>query len=60
MPEKSVEIEPVKSEYAVMYRSKIVGFAQEDAQKTCNDLKKANKSCIVIANAKQHMILAQR
>lgn len=60
MPEKSVEIEPVKSEYVVMYRSKIVGFAQEDAQKTCNDLKKANKSCIVVANAKQHMILAQR
>ena len=56
----NIEVEAVKSQHAIVYRSKIMGFAQTEAQKTCNDLKKANKSCIVVSEAKQNIILAQK
>ena len=59
-PEKNIEIEAVRKNSAVVYRSRIVGFAQNEAQNACNDLKKENKSCIVVANANKHFILAQK
>lgn len=59
-PEKNIEIEAVRKNSAVIYRSRIVGFAQNEAQNACNDLKKENKSCIVVTNANKHVILAQK
>lgn len=56
----NIEIEVVRSHHAVVYRSKIMGFAQVEAKKTCNDLKKANKSCIVVSEVKNNVILAQK
>lgn len=60
LPEKNIEIEAVRKDSAVLYRSRIVGFAQDKAQETCNYLKKSNKSCIVIADAKKHIVVAQK
>lgn len=60
MAKNNIEIEAVKSHHAIIYRSKIMGFAQIEAKKTCNDLKKANKSCIVVSEVKNNIILAQK
>ena len=57
---KNIEIQAVRRRHAVVYRSKIVGFAQNQAEKACNDLKKVNKSCIVVSEIKQNIILAQK
>ena len=57
---KNIEIEPIQNDSVVVYRSKIIGFAQDEAQKTCYDLKKSNMSCIVVENANQSIILAQK
>ncbi len=45
----SVSVEPAQKGSAIIYRSKIVGFEKNEADKTCKSLKKSNKSCIVIA-----------
>ena len=46
---KEVEIEPVSTASAIVYRSKLVNFSKSDAKSFCKDLKKENKSCIVSA-----------
>jgi len=46
-----IYIEPAQKGSAVIYRSKLVGFEKNEADKTCNSLKKSNKSCIVIASS---------
>lgn len=47
--DKPINIEPVASGSAIIYRSKIIGFAKNDADAACTKLKKNNKSCIVVA-----------
>ena len=49
LADKEIDIEPVANGSAVIYRSKIIGFAKSDADKACKNLKKKNKSCIVVA-----------
>lgn len=56
----SVNIEPAQKGSAIIYRSKLVGFAKNEADKTCNSLKKSNKSCIVVAtNSNQQLVMAK-
>ena len=52
-----IDIEPTQKGAAIVYRSKLIGFAKNEADKTCNRLKKSNKSCIVVA-ANPHPQLA--
>lgn len=47
--DKPINIEPVASGSAIIYRSKIIGFAKNDADAACSKLKRNNKSCIVVA-----------
>jgi len=55
-----VNIEPARKGSAVIYRSKLIGFAKNEADKTCSNLKKANKSCIVIASTtSQQLVMAE-
>ena len=44
-----IKVEPASKGAAVVYRSQLTGFAKNEADKTCYSLKRANKSCIVIA-----------
>ncbi len=46
---KNISVEPVANGAAVVYRSKIVGFARNDADTACKKLKSKNQSCIVVA-----------
>ncbi len=46
-----IDIEAAAKGAAVVYRSKLVGLEKIQADKTCNHLKKENKSCIVITSA---------
>ena len=52
-----IDIEPTNKGSAVVYRSKLIGLKKNEADNTCNRLKKTNKSCIVIA-AKNNKQLA--
>ena len=55
-----IDIEPAQKGSAVIYRSKLVGFEKNEADKTCNSLKKSNKSCIVIASSEnQQLVMAK-
>lgn len=47
----NIDVEAAQKDGAVVYRSKIVGFEKNTAQNVCNDLKKSNKSCIVVAGS---------
>lgn len=47
---KNISIEPVTTGAAVVYRSKIIGLAKNDADSACKQLKKQNQSCIVVAS----------
>lgn len=58
--DKSINIEPFQSGSAIIYRSKLVGFAKNEANNACNSLKKSNKSCIVIATGTEQLILANK
>ncbi|MFV0626772.1 MAG: D-alanyl-D-alanine carboxypeptidase family protein [Alphaproteobacteria bacterium] len=53
--DKSIEIEIEEVRAAIIYKSKIVGFSKEDADKLCNNLKKTQKSCSVIAGKEIHL-----
>ena len=54
-----INVEPASKGAAIVYRSQLVGLAKAEADKTCYSLKKANKSCIVIAiDNKQHLAMA--
>lgn len=57
-----VKIEPTASGSAIIYRSKLVGLAKNDADKACRNLKNRNHSCIVIAStaSKQYASAEQR
>lgn len=46
-----ISIEPVTTGAAVVYRSKIIGFAKNDADSACKKLKSKQQSCIVVASA---------
>ena len=48
-----VDIEPTQKGAAIVYRSKLIGLEKNEADKTCNRLKKSNKSCIVVATEQQ-------
>ena len=56
---KSIDIEPIQKGAAVIYRSKITSFAKNEADNICNKLKRSNKSCIVVANNNNELVLAQ-
>lgn len=54
-----VDVEPARKGAAVIYRSKLIGLEKNEADKTCNNLKKSNKSCIVVAsNIKHQLVMA--
>lgn len=46
-----ISIEPVATGAAVVYRSKIIGLARNDADSACKKLKSRQQSCIVVAAA---------
>lgn len=52
-----VDVEPAQKGAAVVYRSKLIGFAKNEADKTCNSLKKSNKSCIVVASVNNKQLV---
>lgn len=54
--QSQVDIEPTKKGAAIVYRSKLIGFEKNEADKTCNRLKKSNKSCIVVAMKKTQQL----
>lgn len=60
----SINIEPVETASAVVYRSKISGFDKNDAHAACKHLKKSNMSCIIVSNTttekEDSLILAVR
>ena len=47
---KNISVEPVAAGSAIVYRSKIIGFAKNDADSACKKLKSKNQSCIVVAS----------
>lgn len=56
-----IDIEPAQKGAAIVYRSKLVGFAKNEADKTCSSLKKSNRSCIVIAaDTNKQLIMANK
>lgn len=57
---KTINIEPYQTGAAIIYRSKLVGFAKHEANKACSTLKRSNRSCIVIATSSEQMILANK
>lgn len=54
---KNIDIEPVANGSAIIYRSKIIGFAKNDADNACKGLKKSNKSCIVVAQQENKQLI---
>ena len=52
-----IDIEPVANGSAVIYRSKIVGMEKSTADKACQNLKRKNKSCIVVAIKNDNSLL---
>lgn len=60
LADKEINIEPISTGSAIIYRSKITGFAKKEADAACKSLKKSNKSCIVVASKEnEQLILAQ-
>ncbi len=56
-----IDIEATAKGAAIIYRSKLVGMEKKQADKTCNHLKRENKSCIVIAsNPTQQLAMAEQ
>lgn len=47
---KTIKVEAESIDSAIVYIPQIAGFSQEAANDFCNDLKKSNKSCMVIEN----------
>lgn len=60
LTDKNIYIEPHQAASAIVYRSKLTGFAKKEANNACNSLKKSNKSCIVIAADEQQLVLANK
>ena len=55
-----VNVEAAAKGAAIVYRSKLVGLEKNQADKTCNRLKRENKSCIVVAsNPIQQLAMAE-
>ncbi len=52
-----IDIEPVANGSAIIYRSKIVGMGKSTADKACQNLKRKNKSCIVVAIKNDNSLL---
>ncbi len=52
-----IDIEPVANGSAIIYRSKIVGMEKTTADKACQNLKRKNKSCIVVAIKNDNSLL---
>lgn len=50
----SVNVEAFATSSAIVYRSKITGFAKNDANEACKRLKKSKMSCIVVSNDSNH------
>lgn len=45
-----IKVEKVAANNGTLYRSKVVGFAKNDATKVCRDMKKNKQACIVVAD----------
>jgi D-alanyl-D-alanine carboxypeptidase len=45
----SVHVEPFSKGYTVVYRSQLIGLKKNEADKSCNQLKHKNKSCMVVS-----------
>jgi len=56
---KDISIEPIATGAAVVYRTKIVGLARNDADTACKKIKSKNKTCIA-ANPTKHYASARR
>ena len=55
-----IDIEPAQKGAAIVYRSKLIGLEKNEADKTCNHLKKSKKSCIVVASSsKQQLVMVE-
>lgn len=55
-----INVEAAAKGAAIVYRSKLVGLEKNQADKTCNRLKRENKSCIVVAsNQIQQLAMAE-
>lgn len=54
-----IRVEAVNTAEKKMYRSKVVGLAKNDAVNICQNMKKQNKSCLVVADS-SNMKLAQK
>ncbi|MBQ8672115.1 MAG: serine hydrolase [Alphaproteobacteria bacterium] len=46
----NVKVEPVKHDNKTIFRSKVVGLEKKDAAQICQNMKKQNKSCMVVAD----------
>lgn len=57
LADKPIDIEPVSTGAAIIYRSKITGFAKNEADAACKSLKKSNKSCIVVAQQENKQLI---
>ena len=58
-----INIEPATKGAAIVYRSQLTGLSKNEADKTCYSLKRANKSCIVVAapySDEQQLALADK
>ena len=46
----NIEVEKALSKNKTIYRSKVVGLAQNDAKKICREMKKNKQSCLVLVD----------
>ena len=57
LAQNPIDIEPVANGSAIIYRSKIIGMEKTAADKACQNLKRKNKSCIVVAVKNDNQLL---
>ncbi len=55
-----IDVEPIETSGAIVYRSKLIGFDKNEAKDLCNQLKKTHKSCIVITVNNKELTLANK
>ena len=57
LAQNPIDIEPVSNGSAIIYRSKIIGMEKSAADKACQNLKRKNKSCIVVSVKQDNQLL---
>lgn len=45
-----IMVEKISSPKGELYRSKVIGFAKNDANKICKDMRKSNQACLVVTD----------